>query len=159
MILAPSHGELEKARSWTVVPRLGSKLGKHLLLLVMVASAPLLSGQQTATAAGCHVAERPALSRALSWEPLPISGVPRDVLPGVHARPAFVPVPCPGEIPTLPTSTMVVFAAQLQSSPPGELLARGERIGIDGFLRQPPPFASGLLRPPRAAPASVPWDS
>ena len=63
----------------------------------------------------------------ISWERLPRSGISRDGHLLSQARPAFVPAPCPGEIPTLPTSTTVVFATQLQPGLAPEILPPAAR--------------------------------
>ena len=132
-----------------VVPQSGSKLANRLFVLVATTSVCLLWGSHAAMGSGCHVPDRPALSHALTWDHFPGSQSFRDHPLRFHVHPAVTPPHCPGEVPTLPTATRVLFASQLQMGLPGAPKAGGEVIVIGWFNLPPPPPASRLDRPPR----------
>jgi hypothetical protein len=160
MTFAPSsrRGPWKTGSVW-IVRQSGSNLAVRLLLLVVTAVGLLLTGPRAATAAGCHVSERPAIARALTWDPLTAMSLLGDRHLPTAIRPAFVPPSCPGETPTLASSTTQSLASPVQAPSLSRLLARGETILVPCVNPQPPPFPSQLLRPPRRAAFRLIWES
>jgi hypothetical protein len=152
MTLAPSssRGHWKTGSVW-IVRQSGSNLAIRLLLLVVTAVGLFLTGPRAATAAGCHVSERPAIARALTWDRLTAMSLLGDRHLPTSVLPAFVPPSCPGETPTLASSTTQILASPFQAEPSSRPLARGETILVPCVNPQPPPFPSQLLRPPRRA--------
>ena len=77
----------------------------------LVVTACLLSCAGTARAAGCHVPERPVLAQTLSWDRWQKAHETHASHGVMPASPAVVPLPCQGEIPTLPSVASVPMAA------------------------------------------------
>ena len=130
----PSRSELESTRSGMVVSQLGWKSCNHYLLLVSAAMVCLLAGPRPALGAGCHVPDRPALTHALSWDHFAGAAVSRNGHSATHVRSAIMPAHCPGETPTLPSSTTQLFAPLPRSRSAGEVCWR--RVGR-GPLHEP----------------------
>ncbi|MGC8639612.1 MAG: hypothetical protein ACP5XB_07005 [Isosphaeraceae bacterium] len=133
------------------MPQPPFKLATRLCLLAAMASACLLCGSRATLGSGCHLADRAVHSHALTWDDFPGSRMFRDEHLQVRVHPAVMPPHCPGEVPTLPTATRILFAPQLQMGLPGAPGAGVEEIVIRCFNLRPPPLASRLDRPPRHA--------
>jgi hypothetical protein len=136
------------------VTQSGRKLENHLLILALTGTLMLVTGPRTAHATGCHVPERPVLARSLSWERWQKAGFsPANPLV-VPAPPAFLPVPCQGETPTLQSFASVLVSADFAPGKVIEEPALGEHVACESPSQVPSPFASRLDRPPRSKSAS-----
>src|SRR3954454_4920335 len=116
---------------------------------VLVVTACLLSCAGTARAAGCHVPERPVLAQTLSWDRWQ-TAQEAHAGPGLRtASPAVAPLPCQGEVPTLPSVASIPMAAAPAPAAERVALALEERMPAETPPRIPSPLAFRLDRPPR----------
>lgn len=133
------------------MPQSGRNSVNRFLTLSLAALVCLLSGRQTASAAGCHAPGRPAIDHALSWDDFARVAPRFEDSPLAHSGPAILPPHCPGETPTLPSATALSTASQSQPAPRVEPPSHGEFLAPRSSRSRPLPLASRLDRPPRGA--------
>src|SRR5205814_3448428 len=115
----------------------------------LVVTACLLSCAGTARAAGCHVPERPVLAQTLSWDRWQKAQETHASHGAMPASPAVVPLPCQGEVPTLPPVSSLPMAAAPTPATEHVALALEGLVPADALPRIPSPLAFRLDRPPR----------
>ncbi len=130
------------------MPRSGPRFKIYLLALLATGIAGLIAGPQPAHASGCHAPDRPVLARSLSWERWHRAGGSLTQ-PAVPAPPVLLPMPCPGEIPILPSLATGIleplFTPDSRLDPPSP----GERLAVRSLRALGPLSDSRLDRPPR----------
>jgi hypothetical protein len=132
------------------VPRSGPRLKICLPAILYSAIAGLYAEPSRALAGGCHAPDRPVLTRSLSWEPR--HRADRSVsLFMAPAPPVLVPMPCPGETPSLPSFATGFLEALLAMEALQDPPTAGYRIAIRSLSPINPLIASRLDRPPRQA--------
>ena len=148
MKLHPVVSNSLSSRSRLVVPRSGPRFKICLLALLATGIAGLTAGPQPAHASGCHAPDRPVMARSLLWQRWQRAGGSLTQ-PAVLAPPLLLPMPCPGEIPVLPsfaTGILEPFCTpESRLDPPSP----GERLGVRLLTEPGPLIHAPLDRPPR----------
>ncbi len=134
----------------------GHQFKSRIVLLALTGTMCLSLGiaPRPARAAGCHVPERPVLAHTLSWERLLHAGLTAAHRSAGVAPPAIIPLPCQGEVPTLPSTTsqlLVADRAACRMTPPPAL---SEPVFPEPPATALPSLSSRLDRPPRSSPAA-----
>jgi hypothetical protein len=109
----------------------------------------VLSCAGSVLAAGCHVPERPVLAQTLSWDHWQLLKMPHTGLGARPATPAVMPLPCQGEIPTLPSVVSIPMAATFGAAIGPEAPGEGGPAVVESLLIIPSPLSIRLDRPPR----------
>jgi hypothetical protein len=122
-----------------------------LLMIALAGAAWLLSVPSPARAGGCHVPDRPALFRGLSWDhwPANLPAQVQDRQAVARAIPAFAAVPCHKDVSTVtPTASTLLcgqHSMQFCTDPP----TAGERLPVRSTSGSRSPAHGRLDRPPR----------
>jgi len=124
-------------------------------VLVLMGILSVLVAARPARASGCHVADRPVLGAALSWEQ--DQRLNLGVSAGPRAPHVLTHLPCPGELPDrLVISVLNADLACLSTDGRGPL-ALSESLRDPHQIERIEPLGCRLDRPPRAfrAPVSI----
>jgi hypothetical protein len=122
----------------------------RLVILVLSGIASSLVAARDANATGCHVSERPVLAHTFTWERWSELTGAAERFTAAVTPPALRPLPCQGEIPTLPTGTTVLPVPALTAEICAATTLSLERMTAEGDPHLPKRVAFRLDRPPRA---------